>query len=208
MVKGIVPQYADSSAAETIIVDISKVISKYGYIPAVVAGIILSGILASTMSTADSQLLAAASSISQDLVQKTFKIKLSVKASMLLARICVIVISVIAIFLALNPNSSVFLIVKFAWAGFGATFGPIMLFSLFWKRTNLWGAFAGMVSGAVMVFVWKFIISKLGGAFAIYELLPAFIVSSILIVIVSMLTKKPDAEIVEKFEEVKELGKA
>ncbi len=202
MVKGIVPLYADSSAAETIIVDISKIISKFGFIPAVVAGIILSGILASTMSTADSQLLAAASSISQDLVQKTFKVKMSAKGSVVLARICVILISVVAIFLALDPTSSVFLIVKFAWAGFGATFGPIMLFSLFWKRTNCAGAIAGMVSGGVMVFLWKFVISQLGGAFAIYELLPAFIVSSVVIVVVSLLTTEPSEDIVSEFESV------
>ncbi len=202
MTKGIVPQYADSSAAETIIVDISKVISGYGIIPAVVAGIILSGILASTMSTADSQLLAASSSISQDLVQKTFGVKLSTKASMILARVCVIVISIVAVFLALDPSSSVFLIVKFAWAGFGATFGPIMLFSLFWKRTNRAGAISGMISGGVMVFLWKFVIAKLGGVFAIYELLPAFIVSCLFIVIVSLATSKPEKDIVEDFESV------
>ncbi len=202
MTKGIVPQYADSSAAETIIVDISKVISGYGIIPAVVAGVILSGILASTMSTADSQLLAAASSISQDLVQKTFGIKLSAKASIILARICVIVISVVAVFLALDPSSSVFLIVKFAWAGFGATFGPIMLFSLFWKRTNRAGAIAGMISGGVMVFLWRFGVAKLGGVFAIYELLPAFIVSCLFIVVISLVTAKPEKEIVEDFENV------
>ncbi|MBR4123142.1 MAG: sodium:proline symporter, partial [Clostridia bacterium] len=130
------------------------------------------------------------------------KIKMSAKGSVVLARICVIVISVIAVFLALDPTSSVFLIVKFAWAGFGATFGPIMLFSLFWKRTNRAGAIAGMLSGGVMVFLWKFVISQLGGAFAIYELLPAFIVSSIVIVVVSMVTAKPSEEIVNEFESV------
>ena len=203
MKMGIVGPYADSSAAETIIVDVSKVISRYGYIPAVVGGIILSGILASTMSTADSQLLAAASSISQDLLQGTLKIKMSKKTSMILARVSVIAISVIAVFLALDEKSSVFKIVSFAWAGFGATFGPIVLFSLFWKRTNLAGAIAGMVSGGAMVFIWKYLISSLGGVFAIYELLPAFIVSSIAIVVVSLLTKKPSPEIEADFEAVK-----
>ena len=200
---GIVGPYADSSAAETIIVDVSKVISRYGYIPAVVGGIILSGILSSTMSTADSQLLAAASSISQDLLQGTLKIKMSKKTSMILARVSVIAISVIAVFLALDEKSSVFKIVSFAWAGFGATFGPIVLFSLFWKRTNLAGAFAGMVSGGAMVFIWKYLISSLGGVFAIYELLPAFIVSCIAIVVVSLLTKKPSPEVEADFEAVK-----
>ena len=114
-----------------------------------------------------------------------------------------ILISIIAIFLAWNPNSSVFGIVSFAWAGFGATFGPLMLFSLFWKRINKPGAVAGMLSGAGMVFLWKLVIGKLGGVFAIYELLPAFIFSSICIVVVSLITKAPSKEILEDFEAVK-----
>ena len=200
MQKGIVPTYADASAAETIIVDISKYLSGFGVIPAVVAGVILAGILASTMSTADSQLLAAASSISQNLVQGTLHIKLSEKKSVWLARISVIAISVIAIFLALDPSSSVFGIVSFAWAGFGATFGPIMLFALFWKRTTKWGAFAGMITGGITIFVWKFLVRPY---FNIYELLPAFIVSCLTIVIVSLLTKAPEKEITDEFDEVK-----
>ncbi len=200
MQKGVVGPYDSASSAETIIIDIASKIASYGWVPAVVGGIILSGILASTMSTADSQLLAAASSISQDIVQRAFKTKLSDKASMILARISVIIISFIAVFLALDPNSSVFRIVSFAWAGFGATFGPVMLFSLFWKRANKTGALAGMISGGAMVFIWKFVIAKLGGVFAIYELLPAFIVSSIVIVVVSLLTKTPDAEITESYD--------
>ena len=203
MKQGILPTYKDATTAETIIVDIASVISKKGYVPAITGGVILAGILASTMSTADSQLLAAASSISQNLVQETFKVKLSQKKSILFARISVIVISIIAIFLASDPSSSVFGIVSFAWAGFGATFGPLMLFSLFWKRVNKAGAIAGMVSGAAMVFFWKLVISKIGGVFAIYELLPAFIFSSVCIVVVSLLTKAPSKEIEEDFEAVR-----
>lgn len=205
MMKGIVPTYESASAAETIIVDISKFLSKYGYIPAFVAGIILAGILASTMSTADSQLLAAASSISQNLVQETFGIKLSEKKSVWLARISVIVISIIAIFLALDPKSSVFQIVSFAWAGFGAAFGPVVLFGLFWRRTTKWGAFAGMLSGGAMVFIWKFVIrtSFAGTWLDIYELLPAFILACIVIVAVSLLTKAPEKEITDVYDELK-----
>ncbi|MBP3626538.1 MAG: sodium/proline symporter [Clostridia bacterium] len=205
MMKGIVPTYESASAAETIIVDISKFLSKYGYIPAFVAGIILAGILASTMSTADSQLLAAASSISQNLVQETFGIKLSEKKSVWLARISVIVISIIAIFLALDPKSSVFQIVSFAWAGFGAAFGPVVLFGLFWRRTTKWGAFAGMLSGGAMVFIWKFVIRTTfaGTWLDIYELLPAFILACIVIVAVSLLTKAPEKEITDVYDELK-----
>ena len=220
MQKGVLPSYADASAAETIIVDIAKCLSKYGYIAALTAGIILAGILASTMSTADSQLLAASSSVSQNLLQETFGIKMSAKTSMLIARISVILISVVAIFLAWNPNSSVFRIVSFAWAGFGAAFGPVMLCSLFWKRTTKAGAVAGMISGGAIVFIYKwlrdgFVIGgKLTGGFIdgtifdIYELLPAFIIGVAVIVIVSLLTEKPEKEIVDTFDEVKVLCKA
>jgi sodium/proline symporter len=113
------------------------------------------------------------------------------------------VIALIAIIIALDEQSVIFKVVSFAWAGFGATFGPLMLFSLFWKRTNRAGAVAGMISGAGMVFLWKLVISKLGGVFAIYELLPAFIVSSLCIVIVSLLTEPPSQEIEEDFEALK-----
>ena len=202
MQAGIVPHYESASAAETIIVDLAKVISKFGYVPALAAGLILAGILASTMSTADSQLLAAASGISQNLVQETFKVKLSQKASVWLARISVIIISAVAVFFARDPESSVFRIVSFAWAGFGAAFGPVILFALFWKRTNRWGALAGMLSGGAMIFLWKFLVRPLGGMWNIYELLPAFIVASVFIVAVSLLTKAPDKEIVDTFDAV------
>ena len=205
MKEGIVPTYESASAAETIIVDISKFLSKFGVIPAFTAGIILAGILASTMSTADSQLLAAASSISQNLVQETFGVKLSEKKSVWLARISVIVISIIAVFLALDPKSSVFQIVSFAWAGFGAAFGPVVLFALFWKRTTKWGAFAGMLSGGAMVFFWKFVIRAnfKGTVLDFYELLPAFILACVVIVVVSLLTKAPEKEITDVYDEVK-----
>ncbi len=203
MQKGILPAYESGSAAETIIVDISKYISSFGFIPAFTGGIILSGILASTMSTADSQLLAAASSISQDLIHDTFKIKLSAKKSMLLARISVVIVSIIAIFIAADPNSSVFRVVSFAWAGFGAVFGPAMLCALFWKRATKSGIIAGMLGGGITIFVWKFVIAKLGGVFAIYELLPAFIISFVLIVVVSLISKAPAKEITDTFDELK-----
>ncbi len=203
MKEGVLPTYADASAAETIIVDIAKFLGAFGWVPAVTAGIILAGILASTMSTADSQLLAAASSVSQNVVQETFGVKMSVKSSMWLARISVIVISVIAIFLARDPESSVFDIVSFAWAGFGAAFGPVMLAALFWKRANKWGAIAGMLSGGAMVFIWKFLVAPLGGVWSIYELLPAFVLGLVVIVVVSLLTGKPEQQIVETYQAVK-----
>lgn len=205
MTKGVVGPYENASAAETIIVDVSRFISKTGYLPAFMAGIFLSGILASTMSTADSQLIAASSSVTKDIIANFFKAKISDKKLMLIARISVIVISVIAVFLALNPNASVFRIVSFAWAGFGAAFGPVILLGLFWKRATKEGALAGMIAGAAVVFFWKFGIRVwfADTVLNIYELLPAFIVGLIAMVVVSLITKKPDDEIIKTFDEVK-----
>ena len=187
---------------ETIIISIANLLSKHGAIAALIAGVIMAGILAATMSTADSQLLAASSSASQNIVKEVLFKKMSEKHAMIIARITVIVIAVIGMFIARDPENSVFQIVSFAWAGFGAAFGPVVLFALFWKRTNMYGALAGMVSGGIMVFVWKFLIRPLGGAWNIYELLPSFIVAAVMIVIVRLLTKAPDKEVIEEFEKV------
>ena len=196
------------SDTETIIVRIADLLSSYGIFPALMAGLILAGILASTMSTADSQLLAASSSVSQNILQETFHLKLSTKTSMLIARLTVVVIAILGVIIAQNPNSSIFGIVSFAWAGFGAAFGPVMICALFWKRTTLPGAIAGMVAGGVSVFVWKYLIAPLGGAFAIYELLPAFLVAIIVIIFVSLLTKAPSQEIMDEFEAARTIPQA
>ncbi len=188
---------------ETVIVRIADFLSSYGVVPALVAGLILAGILASTMSTADSQLLAASSSVSQNILQETFHMKLSQRTSMLAARLTVIVIAILGVVIARDPNSSVFGIVSFAWAGFGASFGPLVICALFWKRTTLPGAIAGMIAGGVSVFVWKYLAAPLGGVFAIYELLPAFIVGIAVIIVVSLLTKAPEQEILNEFEAAK-----
>ena len=199
---GKIPMLITSADAETIIIKLSDLMSRHGLFLAIMAGIILSGILAATMSTADSQLLAAASSVSQDLMQDFFGLKLSAKATMLAARLTVVAIALVGIFLAWDPNSSVFRVVSFAWAGFGAAFGPVMLFSLFWKRANRAGALAGMLTGGIMVFVWKYLIAPMGGAWAIYELLPAFIAACIALVAVSLATPAPAKSITDIFEEI------
>ena len=111
-------------------------------------------------------------------------------------------IAVIGVFLARDPNSSVFGIVSFAWAGMGAAFAGVMICALFWKRTTLQGALAGMIAGGVMVFVWKYAIRPMGGILDIYELLPAFLISLAMIIIVSLATKAPSKEIVDEFERV------
>lgn len=199
---GHLEMFTASSESETLIVRLAMLLSKHGFIAVIFAGLILAGILACTMSTSDSQLLAASSSVSENLLNGFFGLKLSKKASMNVARLTVVAIAVIGVVIARDPNSSVFNIVSFAWAGFGASFGPVMLFALFWKRSNRNGALAGLIVGGVMVFVWKYLIRPLGGAWDIYELLPAFICASLAIVVVSLLTAPPSKEIVEEFESV------
>ena len=194
--------YLEGSATETIIVKLSDLLSSYGIFPAIVAGCILAGILAATMSTADSQLLAAASAFSENLVQDVFGVKLTERQTMLIARLTVVVIAVIALFLAADPDSNVFQIVSFAWAGFGATFGPAILCALFWKRSNRQGIMAGLVAGGAMIFIWKFLVKPLGGIWNIYELLPAFLVACAVIAAVSLATPKPDGEIERVFDEM------
>ena len=192
--------------SERVIIYISDVLAKNGLFYAVVAGLVLTGILAATMSTADSQLLCAASSFSENIVQGTFKKKLNEKQSLLVARLTIVVIVLFAIIIASNPNSpigkSIFQVVSFAWAGFGACFGPAMLLALFDKTMNKEGISAGMVAGAIAIFVWKFNIKPLGGVLNIYELLPAFLINLVIAVIVSKVTKKPDEEIQKTFESV------
>lgn len=199
---GILPMLSTSAESETIIVRLADVMSGNGAVFAVVAGVILAGILAATMSTADSQLLAAASSVSQDIAVEFMGVRLSGKRSLLLARLTVVGIALVGLVLAWNPDNSVFRVVSFAWAGFGAAFGPVMLVSLFWKRSNRAGAIAGMVTGGVMVFLWKYGLAPLGGVFAIYELLPAFVAALLVNVAVSLATPAPDVEIVQLYEEV------
>lgn len=206
---GAMESLADS---ETIIISISSLLAENGAVFALIAGVILAGILASTMSTADSQLLTASSGVSENIIGGLFRIKTSKAMAMVIARVTLIVISVVAVILAWDPNSSVFNIVSFAWAGFGASFGPIMLCSLFWKRTNKWGALSGMVAGGAMVFLWKYVIAPIGVAneslafLNIYELLPAFITGLAVTIIVSLITKKPDKEITDTFLEVKKMA--
>ena len=192
----------EGSNSETIIVKIADLLSKHGVFPAILAGLILAGILASTMSTADSQLLAASSAVSSDLLGSILKDKETKKESMVADKVTLLLIAIVAMFLAKNPDSSVFKIVSFAWAGFGAVFGPVVLLALFWRRSNWQGALAGMISGGAMVFIWKYGISQLGGAWAIYELLPAFLTACVINVVVSLLTKAPSKEIIDEFNSV------
>ncbi|MCL1892629.1 MAG: sodium/proline symporter PutP [Holophagaceae bacterium] len=162
----------------------------------VIGGLLMAAVLAAISSTADSQLLVTASSVTEDLFMAFNKKQISDKALVLVSRGTVIVVSLIAVLLALNPESSVFRLVAFAWGGFGAAFGPCILFSLYWKRMTLWGAFAGILSGGVVSIVWH---NLKGGIFEVYEIVPAFIISCLAIIIVSMKTKVSQ-EIQEEFD--------
>ena len=196
---GVIPVLEDP---ETIILVVADLISRHGFLAAIVAGLILAGILAATMSTADSQLLAASSSASQNILKEVFVKDMSEKTGMVVARVTVLIIAVIAMFIARDSDSSVFQIVSFAWAGFGASFGPLVLLALFWKRSTLQGALSGMVCGGAMIFIWKFLVRPMGGVLGIYELLPAFLVGLAVNIIVSLLTPAPSQEIQEEFDKV------
>lgn len=172
-------------------------------LPAMLAGFVMAGILAATISSSDSYLLIAASAFSKNIYQHLIKKDASDDQVMKVSRIILLVISLIGIVIALDETSVIFTIVSFAWAGFGATFGPITLFSLFWKRTTREGAIAGMLSGGIMVFVWKLVLKPMGGIFGVYELLPAFIISGIFIYIVSKMTPEPSILIQNEFEMAK-----
>jgi sodium/proline symporter len=188
------------SSAENIFIVMSR-----GLVPPLLAGIFMSGILAATMSSSDSYLLIAASAFAKDIYKGIMKKNATDKQIMSMTRITLLAVSLFGIIIALDENSVIFEVVSFAWAGFGATFGPIMLFSLFWKRTTRAGAIAGMLTGGSMVFIWNKLLSQLGGVFGIYELLPSFVLSCIAIVVVSLLSKEPSKEIQDEFERAKTL---
>ena len=180
-------------------------------LPAVIAGTVMAGILAATISSSDSYLLIAASAFSKNIYRGHTEKRIRRPTNRLwrcpVLR-CFVIAAVGHRHRTGMKTASSFTIVSFAWAGFGATFGPLMLFSLFWKRTTRAGAIAGMVSGGATVFIWKLLLNPLGGIFGIYELLPAFLLSSIVIVVVSLLTKEPSEEIEREFEQAKAQAKA
>ena len=188
-----------SSSAENVFILLST-----NLLPPLFAGFVMAGILAATISSSDSYLLIASSALAKNLYQGVVRKQAGDREVLVLTRITLLVIAAVAMCIALDENSIIFTIVSFAWAGFGATFGPLMLFSLFWKRVNRAGAIAGMTGGGVMVFVWKLLVRPLGGAWNVYELLPAFVFSSLCIVLVSLLTKAPDEETAADFRAVSE----
>lgn len=166
------------------------------------AGLVMAGILAATISSADSYLLIGSSAVAKNLYQGIFKPEATDKQVMTVTRITLLLITIFGIFLAMDENSIIFEIVSFAWAGFGATFGPLMLFSLFTSRVTRQGAVAGMIVGAATVFIWDIFLAPLGGVFDLFSLLPAFLLSSLAIWIVSAMTKE-DPAVTSEFKEYK-----
>ena len=192
------PALATQNGSENVFAQLAKLM----FHP-VLAGLVTAGILAATISSSDSYLLIASSAVSKNIYGGIIRKNASDKQVMRLSRLVVLAITLLGLVIAWDENSVIFQVVSFAWAGFGATFGPLILFSLFWKRTTRAGAIAGMVGGGAMVFIWKLLIKPLGGLLGIYELLPAFLFSALLIVVVSLLTPAPSAEIQAEFEQAK-----
>ena len=167
--------------------------------PPIVAGVLLSAVLAAIMSTASSQLLVAASAFAQDFYKTLIRKEADQTELVWISRASVLIIASIAVYLGFNPNSFILDMVAYAWAGFGAAFGPALLMSLFWKRTTRRGVIAGIIVGGITVLVWKQF-ELLG----LYEIVPGFIFSIIAIYIVSKLDDEPDADIIKTFEKVDE----
>lgn len=190
----LLPKILQGGASETVF---SETMMKM--FPAFIAGIFLCAILAAAMSTADSQLLAAGSAVAQDVFKGIIKKDADDKTVLAVSRISILVIAIIGFFLSLNPNSSIFGIVSYAWAGFGGAFGPLILLALFWKGCTNKGAIAGLIVGGVTVVVWH---NLHGGLFDVYEILPAFVLNLLVTWIVSLCTKK-DPEVLATFEKYK-----
>ncbi|GHT79365.1 sodium:proline symporter [Actinomycetota bacterium] len=189
-----------SGSAETIFISLTTLL-----LPAFLAGIMMSGILAATMSSSDSYMLIASSAIAKNLYGGLFKKEATDKQILVVTRVVMVLILLFGILVAADENSSIFQVVAYAWAGFGAAFGPVMLCSLFWRRTNLAGALAGMIAGGATIFIWRNLVKPLGGVFGIYELLPGFVIGLVVLVAVSLLTKPPSAQILNDFDTYKQL---
>ena len=197
---------ADGSSTEIVFIEMIKQVFTVDIRLPIVAGLFLCGILAAIMSTADSQLLVTASSVSEDIYKGIVKKNASQDNVMKVSKITVVAVAVLAYLIAWDPNSNIMGLVSNAWAGLGAAFGPTVLMSLFWKRCNLPGAVAGILSGGLTVIIWDYIPlaagQTLGAVTGLYSLAIGFLISIVLIVVVSLCTKEPEASIVAEFERV------
>ena len=211
--RGFLNEDLSQGGSETVFIKTIQQIFDGNVVLVFIGGIFLCGILAAIMSTADSQLLVTASSVSEDMYKGVIKKNASEKSALNVGRISVAVTAVIAFLIALDPDSSVMDLVSDAWAGFGAAFGPIILLSLFWKRFNFSGAVAGMITGFVTILVWDYVpffghTAKgkpitLGTETGLYSLVLGFALALIVAVVVTLITKAPSKEITDEFEKVK-----
>ena len=196
---------ADGNAENVFIEMIKEVFNSDIAIP-FIGGLFLCGILAAIMSTADSQLLVTASSVSEDIYRGVINPKADSKKVLWVSRITVVVVAALAFLIAWNPDSSIMKLVSNAWAGLGAAFGPVIILSLYWKRINLQGAITGMLSGGLTVIVWDYLPlikgDTIGTVTKLYSLAPGFLISLILIVVVSLITKAPSEEMLKEFDDV------
>ena len=188
-------QFATQAAAENIFIVVAQAL-----LPSFMCGVVVSGIFAASMSSSSSYMIIGASAVGENIFRGLLHRKATDRQVMMVARITLLVMFLFGIVVAFDQNSSIFQVVSYAWAGLGASFGPLMLTALYWRRTNKYGAIAGMISGTAMVLIWHNLIKPIGGVFAIYELLPAFIVSLLCNVVVSLLTPAPSAEVLYEFD--------
>ncbi|TWD94592.1 sodium/proline symporter [Neobacillus bataviensis] len=184
------------SDPETIFIKLSEIL----FHP-LITGFLLAALLAAVMSTISSQLLVTASSLTEDVYKTFFRRSATEKELLLVSRLSVLVVSFIAVFLAFNKNGTILSLVAYAWAGFGAAFGPVILLSLYWKRMNRWGALAGMIGGAVTVIVWANVpvLAK-----SLYEIIPGFIIGLAAIWFVSLVTPEPSDQLKKEFDQYKQ----
>jgi sodium/proline symporter len=207
--RGYLTTQLNSATSETAFIRVIQQLFSGNGVLIFIGGIFLCGILAAIMSTADSQLLVTASAVSEDIYKGTISKNATEKKALWVGKISVIVVAIVAFFIAIDPNSSIMGLVSDAWAGFGSAFGPVVLLALFWKRSTLAGAVSGMAVGALTVIVWDYIPlvngSTLYSATGLYSLLLGFVFALIVNVVVSLLTKKPSNEIIKEFESIKNL---
>lgn len=207
--RGYLSTQLDAATSETAFIRTIQQLFSGNGIVIFIGGIFLCGILAAIMSTADSQLLVTASAVSEDMYKGVIKKDASEKKALWVGKIAVIVVAIVAFFIAIDPNSSIMALVSDAWAGFGSAFGPVVLLALFWKRSNLAGAVSGMAVGALTVIVWDYLPlvngSTIYAATGLYSLLVGFVLGLIVNVVVSLVTKKPSKDIVNEFESIKTL---
>ena len=194
--RAVIPtEFLTQASAESVFIVLSRML-----LPSFFCGLVVSGIFAAAMSSSSSYLLIAGSAVATNIFKGLLKRDATDHQVMIVARLTLVVVLLFGIFISLDQDSSIFNIVSYAWAGFGASFGPLMLLSLYWRRTTLQGAVAGMLSGAATVIIWSNFIAPLGGWFGVYELLPGFVISAAVIVVVSLLTKEPPKEVTDDFD--------